>query len=130
MLKQVCLLKRRPGMTMDEFKHYYENIHSKLGEKYLPLARRYIRRYVTPEKNPVTGEAEELDFDVVMELWWDSREHFDSSMTKLGDPDIHKEFFEDEERIFNSHHNRVFTVEEHESDMGWDWTKADTLKKK
>ena len=122
MLKQVCLLKRRPGMTMQEFKDYYENKHAKIGEKYLPLARRYIRRYVKPEPNPITGQIEEFDFDVVMELWWDSREHFESSMAKLGQPDIHKEFYEDEEKIFNSHHNRVFTVEEHESDMGWEWT--------
>jgi hypothetical protein len=106
---------------MKEFIDYYDNIHSKLGEKYMPLAKRYMRRYVNPAPNPITGEVVELDFDVVMEIWWDSRADFESTMAKIGQGEAHREFFEDEEKIFNSHNNRVFTVEEHESDMGWDW---------
>ena len=32
MLKQVVLLKRRDGMSMDEFMDYYENHHAKMAE--------------------------------------------------------------------------------------------------
>jgi hypothetical protein len=117
MLKQVVLLKRRDGMTMEEFVQYYENHHSKLGQRFMPLARRYLRRYVRPEKNPITGEAVELDFDVVMEIWWDSRQDFETTMKQIGTGETHRLFYEDEEKIFNSHNNRVFTVEEYESDM-------------
>ncbi len=117
MIKQVCLLKRRPGMTMDEFINYYENIHSKIAVDALKLARRYVRRYVRPEKNPITGEVVELDFDVVMELWWDSREDFEITMKKFGEGDLYKIVHEDEEKIFSTHENRVFTVEEYDSDL-------------
>lgn len=117
MLKQVALLKRRNGMTREEFIDYYENHHSKLGERFMPLARRYLRRYVTPEKNPITGEAIELDFDVIMEIWWDSREDFEMTMKQIGEGEAFRLFSEDEKRIFNTHSNRVFTVEEHDSDM-------------
>jgi hypothetical protein len=58
------MMKRKPGMTMAEFIDYYENHHAKLGETLMPLARRYVRRYVTPEPNPITGEIVELPFDV------------------------------------------------------------------
>ncbi|RJG01340.1 EthD domain-containing protein [Noviherbaspirillum sedimenti] len=121
MLKQIVLLKRRPGMTMEEFKDYYENVHSKLGEKYMPLARRYFRRYVCPEPNPITRQVEELDFDVVMEIWWDSREDFESTMESIGSGEIHRLFVEDEKKIFDRHSNRVFTVEEKESVMDRSW---------
>ena len=72
MFKQVVLLKRRPGMTTEEFKHYYENYHSKLhervgkGEPFMPTAQRYVRRYITPERNPITGEVIDPGFDC---LW-------------------------------------------------------------
>ena len=117
MLKQVALLKRRDGMSMDEFIHYYENHHAKMAAKYMPLARRYLRRYVRPEKNPITGEIVELDFDVVMEIWWNSRQDFEETMKRIGEGEAHRLFYEDEEKLFNSHNNRVFTVDEFESDM-------------
>jgi EthD domain len=117
MLKQVVLLKRRDGMSMEQFIDYYENHHAKLGEKYMPLARRYLRRYVRPEKNPITGEVVELDFDVVMEIWWDSRKDFEETMKQISGGEAHRLFYEDEEKIFKFHNNRVFTVDEFESDM-------------
>ena len=117
MLKQVVLLKRRDGMSMDEFIDYYENHHAKMAERYMPLARRYLRRYVRPEKNPITGEIVELDFDVVMEIWWSTRQDFEETMKQIGKGEAHRLFYDDEEKLFNSHNNRVFTVDEHESDM-------------
>ena len=117
MLKQVVLLKRRPGMSREEFIDYYENHHSKLIAPILPMLARYVRRYVCPEINPITGQAEELDFDVVSEFWWRSRADFDAAMAKLATGDTHRLIWEDEERIFNSHNHRSFTVEEYETDM-------------
>jgi hypothetical protein len=117
MLKQVFLLKRRPGMTMEEFKDYYENHHAKFGDRFLTTARRYVRRYVKPQKNPLTGQVIELDFDVVMEIWWDSREDCLDAMRKLADGGLSKLIYEDEEKLFSTHDNRVFTVEEHDSDL-------------
>jgi EthD domain-containing protein len=117
MLKQVVLLKRRDGMSMDEFIDYYENHHAKMAKGHMPLARRYLRRYVRPEKNPITGEVVELDFDVVMEIWWNTRRDFEETMKQIGAGEAHRLFYEDEEKLFKSHNNRVFTVDEYESDM-------------
>jgi hypothetical protein len=117
MLKQVFLLKRRPGMTLEEFKDYYENHHAKLGEAFLTTARRYVRRYVKPQKNPLTGQVIELDFDVVMEIWWDSKEACNEAMKKAVADGFYKLAYEDEERLFDTHDNRVFTVEEYDSDL-------------
>ncbi len=115
-MKQITLLKRNPKLSMAEFIDYYENHHARIGERVLTRARRYQRRYVRPEINPITGEVVELDFDVVMELWWDSREDFEASMALITG-DILQLMYDDEEILFNSHHHRTFTVDEHESDM-------------
>lgn len=117
MFKQVVLLKRKPGMSFQEFKDYYENHHSVLGAKFLQGARRYVRRYVQPEKGQVTGEVRELDFDVVMEIWWDSREAQDEAMKAVADNNILPLFIEDEKKLFDGHNNRTFTVEEYDTEL-------------
>ena len=60
MLKQICFFRKRDDMTMEQFMDYYENQHSQLSKRMgrapsLPGAARYVRRYVQPERNPVTG---------------------------------------------------------------------------
>ena len=34
MIKTIALLKRRPGMTVAEFREHYETHHRRIGEKY------------------------------------------------------------------------------------------------
>lgn len=119
-LKLVFLLKRKPGMSVVEFRDYYERNHRKLAEKAMPGALRYVRRYVTPQPNPITSEAIELPFDVVMELWWPSRAAWDELQASIADSEIGRAIYEDEEKLFASHLNPVFTVLESDSRMrGW-----------
>ena len=78
MLKQICFFRKRPDMTMDEFMDYYENQHSQLAKKSgakpaIPNAVRYVRRYLVPERNPITGEIHDPGYDCLMEIWWNSR---------------------------------------------------------
>ena len=122
MFKQVCFFKKRPDMTMQEFMDYYENQHSKLGSRIgkpiLPKAQRYVRRYLKPEKNPVTGEMIDPGYDCIMEIWWDSREDFEAMMRVVSSPDRVSHTIEDEKKLFASHSNPVCSVEEHESPVG------------
>lgn len=45
MIKMVITLKRREGMTHDEFTHYQKNIHRPLLMS-IPETKQYIRRFV------------------------------------------------------------------------------------
>lgn len=122
MFKQVCFFKKRPDMTMQEFMDYYENQHSQLGNRIgkpiLPKAHRYVRRYITVEKNPVTGEMIDPGYDCIMEIWWESREDFEASMRVVSSPDRLPHTIEDEKKLFASHSNPVCSVEEHDSPVG------------
>ena len=130
MLKQLCFFRKRPDMSMEEFMDYYENHHSKLGQKIgkpsIPNAVRYVRRYLTPVKNPVTGEIHDPGYDCVMEIWWNSREDFEAAMAKVGDPERLPHTIEDEKKLFATHSYSVCSVEEYESPVGpdgviYDW---------
>ncbi len=123
MIKQVVFLKKRDDISMEEFMDYYENQHSQLAKKMgtkpsLPNAQRYVRRYVTPVPNPLTGEVIYPGYDCIMEIWWNRREDFESAMKGLSDPamlDIRKA---DELKLFASNSNPVVIVEEFDSPMG------------
>jgi hypothetical protein len=110
-------------MTMQEFMDYYENQHSQLSRRMgakpaLPNAQRYVRRYVTPEKNPLTGEVIHPGYDCIMEIWWNSREDFEAAMKGLGNPEFLEKRLEDERKLFATNSNPVCTVEEFDSPVG------------
>jgi hypothetical protein len=72
MYKYVALVKRKPGTTKQQFRDYYENIHSKLGEKYFPpYAVKYQRRYLEAIPSPLKpNQAAGPDYDCVAEFWF------------------------------------------------------------
>jgi hypothetical protein len=129
MFKQICFFRKRPDMTLEEFKEYYENQHSQLGKRIgksaIPNAVRYVRRYLTPLMNPVTGEIHDPGYDCVMEIWWNSREDFENSQRIIRDPARLPHTLEDEKKLFASHANPVCSVEEYDSPVGPDGTISD-----
>jgi hypothetical protein len=123
MFKQICFFRKRPDMSLEEFMDYYENQHSQLSKRMgkspsIPGARRYVRRYLVPEKNPVTGEVLDPGFDCIMEIWWNSREDFETSQRIIGSADRLPAIKEDEKKLFATHSNPVCSVIEYDSPMG------------
>ena len=74
--KILLFMKRRPGMTMDDFVDYYENRHVPLALKYASRMSGYTRRYLTPQPTPETGQTDELPYDVITELSFDDETTF------------------------------------------------------
>jgi hypothetical protein len=116
MFKLLIFLKRRPGMSVEAFRDYYERVHSKLGEKYSGGARRYVRRYLEPFPAPLAPGSAELDFDVVTELWYDDRAALEKDLQRSSRADIAREIMADEERLFDRSRIRYAAVLEFESD--------------
>ena len=123
MFKQICFFRKRPDMSQEEFMDYYEHQHSQLSKRLgkspsIPNATRYVRRYLKPERNPVTGEVHDPGFDCIMEIWWNSREDFENSQRLIGSPERRPAIKEDEKNLFASHANPVCSVVEYDSPMG------------
>lgn len=123
MFKQICFFKKNPAMSLDAFMDYYENQHSQLSKRMgkspsIPNATRYVRRYLKPEKNPVTGEIHDPGYDCIMEIWWKSREDFENSQKIIGSQERLPAVMADEAILFASHANPVCSVVEYDSPMG------------
>jgi hypothetical protein len=124
-IKQIVFLKKRADMTAEQFMEYYEQQHSQLSRKLgapppLPNAQRYVRRYVRPEANPLTGEVSHPGYDCIMEIWWNTRADFEAAMKGLGNPQFLAARKADELKLFATNSNPVCTVEEHDSPVGPD----------
>jgi len=66
MLKVLSLMKRKDGMSYDEFRNWALNEHPKLAGK-IPGMRGY-RMNVPVKENP------DSPYDCISEMWWDSDE--------------------------------------------------------
>ena len=114
MIKVVTLLFKRPDLSAEEFRDYYESHHRLLGEKYLsPHALKYIRRYPI-----LAGDgAETPGFDVMMEVWFDNYYSMEAAMADMSTEAAHHELAEDEEQLFDRERTQSFIVDECESDL-------------
>ncbi len=118
MIKLITLLKRKPGMTLQEFIDYYEANHRVIGEKYLRgHACHYVRRYLHSTPDPASGELREAEYDVLMEIWFPDQAAFEAAMAAVTEPEAAKEIADDEARLFDLTKRCTFTVEEFESAM-------------
>ena len=115
MIKMVFLLKRKAGLSREEFIRQYESGHARLGEKHVPNAARYVRRYLEQVPELFTAAAVEPAHDVITELWFENREQYDIAMERLSQPEVVAEIVADEETIFDRAMHRVFIVDEHDS---------------
>jgi hypothetical protein len=113
----IFMLKKRPGMSREEFVRYYESTHAKLGEKHVVNAARYVRRYLKGLPEPFTGTVREPDYDVITELWFDDQAAMDVAMSHLLEAEVAQEITRDEENLFDRSRNRVYLVEEVDSTM-------------
>ena len=92
----IITIKRRQGMSHDEFKRYQREVHRPLLMS-IPEAKRYIRRFVV--SYPVAApDYSGPDYDCVVEAWFDSIEdmnalYFSDNFLIKVDPD-HENFID------------------------------------
>ena len=117
MIKLVMPMKRKPGLSVEEFRDYYESTHRLIGEKYLSgFAAHYMRRYINalPDRDGVLREPE---YDVILEIWYPDEATFQACGESLRRPEVAAEIRADEEKLFDMTRMRSFMVEEVVSDL-------------
>ncbi len=114
--KIIFTMKRRSGMSVEDFRNYYESNHAPLAETYLSGVSRYIRRYANPVSRPEAGANNEPLFDVITELWFDNEDNFNNTVKWVATEVMPQEIMVDEEKFFDRASMRVATLVEYESD--------------
>lgn len=123
MIKAVCLMRRRAGMSADEFKAYYENHHSKIGEAVFPgRAHKYVRRYLKPFSSEAdfghsNKAAAAPQFDVIMEVWYNDEAKMAESFEILANDRVRAFVQSDEAKLFDPNGVFVYFVDECDSDL-------------
>ena len=69
MIKLVYCITKKPGLTDEEFFHYWENVHGPIGAR-IPR----LRRLVQSHRLSVPGDKHQPDYDGMAELWFDDVE--------------------------------------------------------
>lgn len=118
MIKFVCLLTRKPGMSRADFINYYENRHAKLAIKLLPATYSAYRRNYVEQAGPLAADVASLPpFDVITELEFPDREAFDRFMASAALPANAEAIAKDEENLFDRSKSRFFTADVHSSPL-------------
>jgi uncharacterized protein (TIGR02118 family) len=109
MIKTIALIKRKPGMSMEDFARHYEEVHAPLALTHFPTFRKYVRNYVVAM--PGTDEP---DFDCITEFWFDDLDGAMKVQEILGDfeTEVGKIFLADEEKFQDRAKTRSFLVDE------------------
>lgn len=108
--KILLFLKRRPGMSVEDFRNYYENHHVPLSLKYASGMMRYVRRYLEPHPRPETGDGSDVGYDVITELWFDDEKVFRATLKYLSTAVMPEDVIEDEKRLFDRTSIRMATT--------------------
>lgn len=111
MYKMVALLKRRSGMSMQEFIDYYETRHAALARELLPELRDYRRNYVL-HVGPRSSAAGP-DFDVITEMYFDDAAAAQAMYDRLqNDPVLARRMQEDEAALFDCSRFVILALDE------------------
>jgi uncharacterized protein (TIGR02118 family) len=76
MVKLITIVKRKPGITRDEFIHHWKHVHARLAMKdksFWSRVRKYVQNYVT------STDGERAAWDGVVELWFDNQAELDAA---------------------------------------------------
>jgi hypothetical protein len=118
--KILLFMKRRPGMSVADFRDYYENHHVPLALRHgggVKLAR-YVRRYLEPQPHAESGTNAELPYDVITELWFDDEATWRGTVHYLSTTVMADAVVADELNLFDRPTMRMATVVECEGVPG------------
>jgi hypothetical protein len=119
MIKFVALLKRREGMSYEDFKDYYKSNHSQLRSTIpdLPKSscvkteRKFLKRTDHPIDNATAGNAACV-YDAILEKSYESMADLHEDMGNLGHEDVWPIYLEDENKLFDRRYSVCYIVEE------------------
>ena len=118
MIKLVFTIRRREGMTREEFQRYWRDQHAPLVKQHADTLR--IRRYVQLHSRDTeldaslsaSRESEPRVYDGVAEVWWDSLEDLVAGASSEAGQAAAGALLEDERRFIDLPRSAIWLGEE------------------
>ncbi len=117
MYKAVVLIKKKRGMSMEDFVEYYETKHAPLGLSKVTNLKRYVRHYIRPFGNDVYPADAASPYDVLTEIGFENEMEFLRGMAMLTEPETAAIIAADEEYLFERSSIRFMVMEDRETDF-------------
>ncbi len=95
MVKLIAMIKRKEGMTREEFSRYWEEKHGPLIVKLFPGMKRYVQNHAV--RLPGGGEPQ---FDGMVEVWFDDLQSW-RAVANFSQSDEGKVLRDDEEKFID-----------------------------
>ncbi|MDR7188188.1 uncharacterized protein (TIGR02118 family) [Microbacterium sp. BE35] len=108
MIKLTVLVKRNPTLSVEEYRQYHLNTHSRLLMT-LPEAQQLIRRYSISFPVADAGVFDAPEFDGIAELWFDDVAAMDAF---LASENFRTRVREDETRFLDGEGTTAMVTEE------------------
>jgi uncharacterized protein (TIGR02118 family) len=106
MVKTIALIKRKAGISKQDFVKHYEEVHAPLALKHLPMIRKYVRNHICE-----TPGTKDLGFDCITELWLDNNADV-KNLLEFVQSDAGKVIRDDEEKFLDRVNTKFIMVEE------------------
>lgn len=117
MIKQVDLFSKKPGMSFEDFRDYYETRHVPLLMDLIPRFAGYRRNFVIPDGGVGAAHIENAPpppaFDVITEVWFEDQAAFERLTNDLKNPAIGDRIARDEENFFDRSRMIIFAMDEY-----------------
>ena len=129
MIAMILLLKRKPGMTREQFRQHYETSHVMLAKKHLGHLFHDYRRHYVGDVIAMRGEevvvngVEEGAYDVITKIVFRDQAALDEFWRIYAIPEVFAELRADEQAFLDMPTMRVNICEEVRT-----WTAADLAK--
>jgi hypothetical protein len=114
MVKIVILIKKKPGMSREDFINHYETSHAVIGKNLLGhLWIKYVRNYPKGlmEYQPEDVSADD-SYDAVTEIWLKDDAAMEEMARIINIPENNKIILEDEEKFQDRLKTRLLIVDE------------------
>jgi uncharacterized protein (TIGR02118 family) len=114
-IKLICMVKRRPGMTIHEFHHHWRTVHSPLNCNTPSIARYFVRYERNHRASDDYARPGASDFDGTAVEWYPSVQAF---YDMIGEPAYGELIYPDEERFLDRDHLLWLLTEKEETIIG------------
>jgi len=122
MYRVMWLLKRKPGITHEQFRKHYENSHAELGKRYVGhLMLGYHRNYDAAKAAGAafgTPLSSVTEYDCIAEWVMRDEAAFEEAMRIMAEPETLRIFQEDETHFLDSAATRLLRCDTYDTGTG------------
>lgn len=111
MIKHFFLISKKPEVSAEEFRAYYEAHHVPLIKRLLPMLAYYQRHYLDRSESRIDVAQTDPGFDVITEIHFATQADYDAFLATVSDPAVLAEIRADEANFLISDSTRSLRID-------------------